>query len=379
MNNQKWLKPEDSKLFTPWTDPVSGVTSYILTERVAANQQAFYFTSPNITEDGRYVWLYLSFPPTPGHILGVLDMKEESLRMFPESSFVAEAPFIDPKTGYAIWASRNEIFMRGPRLDDHTSLLGRIDAPGNMAGSQDYKGIRRLTTHLTRSADGKWLNIDMIAGDEWHIGAFHIETGRYEHWQTFDACYKHAQFSPTDSDLMMICQDHWQDIKTGKFNPYVNRLWLIRRGETAMPIFPNVVRGDLHAHEWWAKNGKGIWYVNYEGGTHYVPLDTMRTELVWPGGTCHSHSSTDDRYLVGDINVYQWNEKPVSVMFYNRVTGKEVTIATALPAPVTRSKYHADPHPQFVLHDEFIAYTTTVLGGLDFALVRTSDLIGATK
>jgi len=37
------------------------------------------------------------------------------------------------------------------------------------------------------------------------------------------------------------------------------------------------------------------------------------------------------------------------------------------------SYYH--PHPQFVLHDEFICYTTTVRGTLDVALVRVADLV----
>ena len=38
-----------SNLFTPWTDPDSGVTSYILTHKVAPVQEAFYFVNESIS------------------------------------------------------------------------------------------------------------------------------------------------------------------------------------------------------------------------------------------------------------------------------------------------------------------------------------------
>jgi hypothetical protein len=37
--------------------------------------------------------------------------------------------------------------------------------------------------------------------------------------------------------------------------------------------------------------------------------------------------------------------------------------------------YHPDPHPRFILDDEFVVYTTTVLGGLDLALTRVDELV----
>ncbi len=51
-----------------------------------------------------------------------------------------------------------------------------------------------------------------------------------------------------------------------------------------------------------------------------------------------------------------------------------------MPEPLARAYlgYDPDPHPQFILHDEFIAYTTTVLGRLDFVLVRVSELVART-
>ena len=382
MSNQ-FLDPESSPLFTPWTDPQSGVVSYILTARCAPWQQAFYFTNHNVSHDGRYLWLYVAFPPSPGHVLGVVDLGEQTVRAFPETHFVAEAPFIDPQTGEAYWAAAQDVFKRGPGPDDPVHEIGRV--PDSLfAGTKPRgkQGIRRVTTHLTRSADGALVNLDLIAGDTWHMAVMELATGEVEIWQSFPICYKHAQFSPTDPRLLMLCQDWWHDIKTGEHFPYRNRIWLLRQGEPAYPLFEeasgkNVAR---HSHEWWPPHGNGIWFVDYDHGTEYVDLRTGEHTNVWPNGTCHSHASADDQLLVGDIGTYQRRVKPLRVAFFNRATGGELSIVSAMPEPPTRAYlgYHPDPHPQFILDDEFIAYTTTVRGSLDFALVRVSDLVART-
>ena len=41
----------ESKLFTAWTDPQSGLTSYILSQKVAPLQQSFYFVNDGMTRD----------------------------------------------------------------------------------------------------------------------------------------------------------------------------------------------------------------------------------------------------------------------------------------------------------------------------------------
>ena len=55
--------PETSRLFTRWSDPKSGVESLVLTGHAAPVQQTFYYTNRNFTSDGRFLWVYCSFPP----------------------------------------------------------------------------------------------------------------------------------------------------------------------------------------------------------------------------------------------------------------------------------------------------------------------------
>ena len=52
-----------SDLFTPWTDPDSGVTSYILSKKVAPVQENFYFVNDPMDQNGSYLWFYCAFPP----------------------------------------------------------------------------------------------------------------------------------------------------------------------------------------------------------------------------------------------------------------------------------------------------------------------------
>ena len=51
--------------FTEWTDPVSNVKSYVLTQAAAPLQQSFYFTNSSLSADEKYLWFYACYPPAP--------------------------------------------------------------------------------------------------------------------------------------------------------------------------------------------------------------------------------------------------------------------------------------------------------------------------
>ena len=55
---------DHSKLFTPWKNPETGVTIYLMTHKVAPVQEAFYFVNASMTGDARYLWFYCAFPPS---------------------------------------------------------------------------------------------------------------------------------------------------------------------------------------------------------------------------------------------------------------------------------------------------------------------------
>jgi hypothetical protein len=374
--------PETSPLFTRWCDPVSGVESLILSRRAAPIQQSFYYTNPSFSSDGRFLWFRCAFPPggdnLRGRQLAVVDFVEEVVRHFPETEAAGSSPYVDLDSGEAYWTIGLEIWKRGPLSEDEPIPVGIF--PKALAHN---RRPHALSTHLTFSADKKSLALDPNFGRDWFIGDFLLDgSGEYRLWQTFDRCYNHAQFSPTDPDLILIAQDSYIDILTGEPKASTDRLWLIRRGEKAWPILPDdPLPSANRGHEWWDSDGDHVWYLDYsEGpgqGTKKVNIHTGQIETIWPHGHSHSHCDRTGRCLVGDI--VSWPNDAWQVAFFNAVTGKEVSIVTLLPPCSLRSKYHIHPHPQFCMNDQYICYTTNVLGTVDVALTNVAQLLALTQ
>ncbi|MCU6707933.1 oligogalacturonate lyase family protein [Paenibacillus sp. J5C_2022] len=365
-----------SAMFTKWIDPVSGVESWILTARTAPYQSSFYFTNESMTRDGRYLWFYCAFPPSGsshyGRLLGVADLQEDTIRHFPETAFLDASPLIDLDSGEAYWCTGLDIWRRGPEEKDEAALVHSF--PEELA---KRRRPARIATHLTFSADRRSLSVDAEFGEQWFCGEAPLDGSPIAIWQSFDRCYNHGQFSPTDPDLQLIAQDSWIDQNSGHQGWLDNRMWLIRRGEEARPIRADGSSGQ--AHEWWGADGKHVWYVDYKHGTEKVNIETGERKIVWKSGTCHSHCDRSGQYVAGDIGPYTWKDG-CRVAFYNTLTSREINIVSNLPEPpLGRGRYHTDPHPQFCLNDEWICYTTTVLGAPTVALVETKHLLDQTQ
>jgi oligogalacturonide lyase len=74
----------------------------------------------------------------------------------------------------------------------------------------------------------------------------------------------HIQFSPTDPSLLMFCHE-------GPWHK-VDRIWTIRTdGSSATQIHKRTMNMEIAGHEFWAPDGKTIWY----------DLQTPRGEVFW--------------------------------------------------------------------------------------------------
>ena len=146
--NSTNIELDSNPLFKAWRDPVTGVTSYILEKRVAPHQQGFYFTSPSLTPDARYLWFYCAFPPSGsanlGRSLGVADLQKGTMRHFPETEFSDGSPMVDPLNGEVYWCNNLDVWKRGP--DEGQDAVWINSFPKALAkGRRPY----RLATHLT--------------------------------------------------------------------------------------------------------------------------------------------------------------------------------------------------------------------------------------
>jgi hypothetical protein len=373
------------QLFTPFTHPESGVTFHILTRKVAPVQQGFYFVNDSMSADGRYLWFYCAFPPSgtaaAGRTLGVVDFQTGEVRHFPETQFGEASPFVDAPTGTIYWQYDRTVWRRGPEAKASVERVNAV--PDELIGG---RRVLRAATHLTLSADGKELFIDLGLEMQVLFGSLPVNGGDFQLWHRFDRSHNHAQFSPTDPDEVLFCEDLHADPITGLIFPITNRLWLIRRGGKPRPILrePSLVTANPGRinHEWWDADGRHVWCCNdSDNETWRVRVADGEVEKIsFPRHCWHSHSSRDGRLIVGDSYARPWSRGCAStVHFMNRDTGKVIVLADN-PAQDNHAgrHYHIDPHPRFVCNDRYVVFTTTVRGEIDVALVPTDELVRAT-
>ena len=85
--------------FVPWTDPETGVVSYLLARRVAPLQQSFYFVNASVSPDEQWLWFYTAFPPNAQKTLGIvsLDPGNPSIQHYAQAGFTGASPMVTPE------------------------------------------------------------------------------------------------------------------------------------------------------------------------------------------------------------------------------------------------------------------------------------------
>jgi hypothetical protein len=373
------IDPTNRTLFTPIVHPGSGVTMYVLTQKVAPVQQAFYFVNDSMSVDGRYLWFYCAFPPSGsaarGRTLGAVDFETCDVRHFPDTQFGEASPYVDIDTADVYWQSDRYVWKRPPDKNGAVQLVNQI--PDDLIKGRH---VMRGATHLTRSADGKEFFIDLGLQMQWLFGSLPVDGGDFELWHRFDRLYNHAQFSPTDPDEVLFAEEFHGDPITGLTFPVRDRLWVMRRGEKPRPILKEPRTGV--SHEWWDPDGKHVWCVWGDETWRVRVADGSVEKVTFPRFCWHSHSSRDSSLVVGDTRTGNRFSRGMAsgVHFLNRASGKDVLFCeNPEQNNYAGRSYHIDPHPRFVCNDEYIVFTTTVRGEIDVALAMTKDLIAKTS
>lgn len=361
------------KMFTPYIDPQSGVVSYLLTKRAAPVQQAFYFVNTGFSPSQRYLWFYAAYPPAGGRVLGVLDFEEGTQQVFPETRFCSESPLVVEEGVY--WASDRFLCFRGPRPQDTTELLAKY--PDEFFGD---RALGHMATHLTFSPDKKELFFDAKVGADFFAGVFNLQTRQFIIWRHFDRYYNHAQFCPTDPDLVLMAQDNQIDPLTGIKTPYDNRLWLLKRNGDFFPVFRDNIRVT---HEWWDQDGDHFYALNQMDQLNGPAIIRFnRHDLTWenflPGKYWHAHDFNHGKWFVADRHPWTdfYRNCPSDVQFIERESAKRMTIISKNPEIKTPGNiYHIDPHPRFSPDGTMITHTATVSGKVDVALTFTEEIL----
>jgi hypothetical protein len=361
----------DRNLFTPHTHPASGATFYILSREVAPVQKGFYFVNDSMSADGRYLWFCCAFPPSLKKTLAVVDGQRGEVRHFPETQFTAESPYVDPATGAVFWGEGPSVWRRGPGAGEAAERVNTL--PADLVGE---RGVGRLATHLTRSADGREFFVDAKVGLAHLFGTLPLDGGDFELWHRWDRNHNHAQFSPTDPDEVLFAQEFHPDPLTGLRFPITDRLWVIRRGGKPRPVMPEPTRVT---HEWWDADGRHVWCVQGHETWRVRLADGEVERIPFPRHCWHSHASGDGRLIVGDSNDGFFRGCASTVHLMNRETGTVILLAEHDErSDYAGRHYHIDPHPRFCCRDRYVVFTTTVRGRIDVAVAATEDLLERT-
>ncbi len=359
--------------FTAWTDPASGVRSYVLSTHLGPLQKALYYVTPS--QRGRRLWFTVRWPPARTAQLAVasLDPAAPELRLLP-GIFPRGNPLLAPD-GEAAWVPVEDRILRVTPEGEAEEV---VRFPEELLGGRH---LFRLVTDLTMSADGRCFALDSHVGSRFLIATADVATGEVTPLRWFFKDHHHVAFSPVDPHLLLVNQGPWHDPITGDKGDMDVRMWVMDvRGTRFEPVQSDLwfSHNAMGCHEWWTPDGRLQW-CDYADGIYEVDAPGGERRLVWSRPLVHGQTDPTGRYLCGDANPYHWNAaRPCSVWVFDRETGREAAVASNLPEPPLppreRRRYHPDPHPHFSADGAYLVHTTTALGPLSVALVPMAPI-----
>lgn len=387
--------PEQSKLFEPFTDPESGVVSYVLKYGAPDdNRQSIYFTSKSMTNDGRFLVFWYTEGNEkkeggagPRHQM-LADLKTDKVYdMGPETM----TPFVEINEDYMVYGDRARGFFRR-NFTDPLNEIKLCDIPAELKAIGD---VRRLATHLTLTSDRKRAFLDTEIrtpeGKNRYIqGMLDLETGAWDQWNETEWNCDHGQVNPADDNLAMVAWEGCWDEQGRAFQEetgWYPRMWLMRKGEKELIPSKTI---NFASHEIWDDDGKGLSWCGhgYMVDEHCVYHRDLATgeETVWAAvpGARHNSCSPDNKYVVTDqAPETWWRGCKWRVAFYNRETGKYVWLYStrdALMPQNNQSRLHPDPHPHFVMNGKYVVSTANNADGhMDLFVTPVAQMVEMTK
>lgn len=376
--------PETSKLFRKYVEPVSGVVSYILESRVAANQQSLYFTQKSMTEDGRFIVFDVSGGERGNQkSFALADLLKDEVRPL---EIRGSIPFLDTESAVLYWFEPDGLYTLNLRADVPAKER-RCEIPAQLKA--EGSNVLSYATHVTLTPDRAQVFMDARVDDRFIQGLLDIKSGRFEKWGEESVCVNHGQVNPVNGRLA-LCAHETRWTGTDKVEHAIQnvdgvypRLLLVEPGGKRRMIPP---MNNYATHERWADDGQGFYYCSSgkEYGVIYCDLASGRQERLAPVHAAHATMTRDRRYFTYDYSVGPWYRGCAwQVGFYNAATKKALFLYAGRPAYNTQdkpSKLHPDPHPQFVCGEKYIICTINRGDGrMDLSVTPVAPLVEQTR
>jgi hypothetical protein len=376
--------PERSKLFRKRVEPASGVVSYILETRVAANQQSLYFTQKSMTEDGRFIVFDVSGGERGNQkSFAVADLLKDEVRPL---EIRGSIPFLDTESALLYWFEPGGLYTlnlrsAAPAKEKRCEIPPQLKAEGAC--------VLSYATHVTLTPDRAKVFMDARVDDRFIQGLLDINTGRFEKWGEESVCVNHGQINPVNGRLALCAHEtRWTgtnkvEHKIQNVDGVYPRLLLVEPDGKRRIVPP---MNNYATHEHWAADGQGFYYCSSgaEYGVITCDLATGQQRRAAPVRAAHATMTRDRRYFTYDYSVGPWYRGcSWRVGFYNAETKKEVFLYAERPAFNTRdnpSTLHPDPHPQFVCGDTYIICTINRGDGrMDLSVTPVAPLVEMTR
>jgi oligogalacturonide lyase len=384
-----------------WIDPDTGHRVIRLTDEPGSD--SFYFNFNAYTPDGKE----MIYTTTNGGI-GVLNL--DTLQTRPLASDVVRAIVVGHKTPtvyytkstadpyfLTLWAANidtgeNRKVADLPRrgsvvtinadetLGAGSYIEGDAVGPGVYGGrvnTQNRMGDKNLGEPVNKTQEmAKRLSAKLPNT----LFTVNLQTGRITHLIEHSTDWlNHFQFSPTDPTLLMYCHEGawWQ----------VDRIWTIRTdGTQNQLIHKRTFENEIAGHEWWAADGKTLWYQVYfprEMEISYIAgYNVENGQRIWyhfnnDSASIHHNSSPDGKLFCGDGNSRDpWIVlcRPIAIPDH----ADQHTLGTNLikcgylqpEKLVNMSKtaihgehnYRLEPNPSFTPNQKYIVFRSNMFG-----------------
>ena len=389
--------PATSKLFERFTDPESGVVSYLLKPGIESfQQQSLYYSAKSMTDDGRFLVFDVydgeqeCDDPNPGRSkqFAILDFATDKIMRFPKTGGEKhQIPFLDVKTDTLYYICRDDnTFRRRELAKDPQKEIVMCPLPKELL---DIGYVRGWFTHLTMSADRTkaFLETRITEGmkgptpphlkgklkSRWIQGTLDVTNGKWHQWTETDYPANHAALNPVDDTLVYYGWGgylaHYSELRKAalkrgeKFDEPVLSMCFAHPDGKSTRFAPAAIR---HAtHQTWSEDGSLLYWCSRDmarkvWGVYTIDPRTMEQSLFAPVRAMHATITAEM-----DAITFDWPHEPWGrgsgweTVFYNCATKKQVFIHSSRPpiADIPAKKYsnlHPDPHPQFVMNGRYI-------------------------